>query len=117
MLELSLFLGCLIHCLMTFAWAWKPTGTEESMFLQQMKETLLRLQRVITSLPILFPLYICKTREWAIHSTHLFLTDRSVYSIPLVLLIGWRGDPESGDWPQHERQGNLPILLDALNPL
>ena len=43
------------------------------------------------------------------------LTDRSVYSIPLVLLIGWRGDPESGDWPQHERQGELsPILLDAL---
>ena len=43
------------------------------------------------------------------------LTDSSVYSIPLVLLIGWRGEPESGDWPQHQRQGELsPVLLDAL---
>jgi len=44
------------------------------------------------------------------------LTDAAVYSIPLVLLIGWRGEPGSGDWPQHQRQGELsPILLDALN--
>ena len=44
------------------------------------------------------------------------LTDKSVYSIPMVLIIGWRGEPGSGDWPQHERQGELsPILLDALN--
>lgn len=43
------------------------------------------------------------------------LTDKSVYSIPLVLLIGWRGEPETGDWPQHVRQGELsPILLDTL---
>jgi phosphonopyruvate decarboxylase len=44
------------------------------------------------------------------------LTDPAVYSIPLVLLIGWRGEPGSGDWPQHQRQGELsPVLLDALN--
>lgn len=44
------------------------------------------------------------------------LTDKSVYSIPLVLLIGWRGEPGNGDWPQHQRQGELsPVLLDALN--
>lgn len=44
------------------------------------------------------------------------LTDAAVYSIPLVLLIGWRGEPGSGDWPQHQRQGELsPVLLDALN--
>jgi len=44
------------------------------------------------------------------------LTDAAVYSIPLVLLIGWRGEAGSGDWPQHQRQGELsPILLDALN--
>lgn len=44
------------------------------------------------------------------------LTDKTVYSIPMVMLIGWRGEPGSGDWPQHERQGELsPVLLDALN--
>ena len=44
------------------------------------------------------------------------LTDKYVYSIPMVLLIGWRGEPGSGDWPQHKRQGELsPVLLDALN--
>jgi phosphonopyruvate decarboxylase len=44
------------------------------------------------------------------------LTDPAVYSIPLVLLIGWRGEPGSGDWPQHQRQGELsPVLLDALH--
>ncbi len=44
------------------------------------------------------------------------LTDAAVYSIPLVLLIGWRGETGSGDWPQHQRQGELsPVLLDALD--
>lgn len=43
------------------------------------------------------------------------LTDPSVYSIPMVLLIGWRGEPGSNDWPQHQRQGELsPLLLDTL---
>lgn len=44
------------------------------------------------------------------------LADPAVYSIPLVLLIGWRGEPGTSDWPQHQRQGELsPVLLDALN--
>lgn len=43
------------------------------------------------------------------------LVDRAVYGIPMVLLIGWRGEPGSADWPQHRRQGELtPILLDVL---
>ena len=43
------------------------------------------------------------------------LVDPKVYSIPLVLLIGWRGEPGQNDWPQHQRQGELsPIMLDAL---
>lgn len=43
------------------------------------------------------------------------LTDKCVYSIPLVMVIGWRGEPGSGDWPQHQRQGELsPIHLDSL---
>jgi phosphonopyruvate decarboxylase len=44
------------------------------------------------------------------------LTDKSVYSMPMVILIGWRGEPGSGDWPQHQRQGELsPVILDSLN--
>jgi phosphonopyruvate decarboxylase len=43
------------------------------------------------------------------------LVDPAVYSIPLVLLIGWRGEPGISDWPQHQRQGELtPVLLDGL---
>ena len=43
------------------------------------------------------------------------LTDPEVYAIPMVLLIGWRGDPGSSDWPQHKRQGELtPVFLNSL---
>jgi phosphonopyruvate decarboxylase len=43
------------------------------------------------------------------------LADPAVYSIPLVMLIGWRGEPGISDWPQHQRQGELtPVLLDDL---
>jgi phosphonopyruvate decarboxylase len=28
------------------------------------------------------------------------LTDNTVYAIPMVMLIGWRGDPGSSDWPR-----------------
>lgn len=43
------------------------------------------------------------------------LVDSCVYSIPLVLLIGWRGEPGTDDWPQHQRQGELtPVLLENL---
>lgn len=43
------------------------------------------------------------------------LADKCVYSIPLVMMIGWRGEPGSDDWPQHQRQGELtPTLLDTL---
>lgn len=40
------------------------------------------------------------------------LTHKEVYHIPMILLIGWRGDPEIFDWPQHKKQGEatLPTL-------
>ncbi|MDR3107038.1 MAG: phosphonopyruvate decarboxylase [Bifidobacteriaceae bacterium] len=45
----------------------------------------------------------------------LSLTNRSVYRIPLLMLIGWRGAPGQPDEPQHAAQGRLtPGLLDAL---
>lgn len=33
------------------------------------------------------------------------LATPSVYSIPMLLLIGWRGEPGKRDEPQHNVQG------------
>ena len=45
----------------------------------------------------------------------LSLTNKEVYSVPMVLLIGWRGDPAVNDHPHHKMQGELtPVLLDAM---
>ena len=35
------------------------------------------------------------------------LTDREVYNIPVLLLIGWRGRPGVHDEPQHIKQGKV----------
>ncbi|MCK4431623.1 MAG: phosphonopyruvate decarboxylase [Candidatus Aminicenantes bacterium] len=43
------------------------------------------------------------------------LVDEDVYSIPVLLLIGWRGEPGKKDEPQHIKQGKVTIdLLDTL---
>ena len=43
------------------------------------------------------------------------LTDREVYNIPVLLVIGWRGEPGMRDEPQHVKQGKVTIpLLDAM---
>lgn len=39
------------------------------------------------------------------------LTDKDVYNIPLLLLIGWRGKPGERDEPQHVKQGKITIPL------
>ena len=45
----------------------------------------------------------------------LSLLDPDVYSIPSVLLIGWRGEPGVKDEPQHVKQGEKTLeLLDVL---
>jgi phosphonopyruvate decarboxylase len=45
----------------------------------------------------------------------LSLADKKVYSIPLLLLIGWRGEPGVYDEPQHISQGEVLLaLLDAM---
>ncbi len=45
----------------------------------------------------------------------LSLTDPEVYSVPLVLVIGWRGMPGVHDEPQHVKQGKVTLaLLDAM---
>ncbi len=40
------------------------------------------------------------------------LTDKLVYNIPVLLIIGWRGEPGVKDEPQHRKQGlvTLPLL-------
>ncbi len=43
------------------------------------------------------------------------LTDRDVYHIPLLLIIGWRGRPGVHDEPQHVKQGKITTaLLDVM---
>ncbi|HLD72122.1 MAG TPA: phosphonopyruvate decarboxylase [Candidatus Nanoarchaeia archaeon] len=45
----------------------------------------------------------------------LSLADSEVYSIPLLMLIGWRGEPEKHDEPQHVKQGKVTLeLLEAM---
>lgn len=44
------------------------------------------------------------------------LTHNEVYSIPIVYLIGWRGEPGVHDEPQHIKQGAITTnLLDILD--
>lgn len=43
------------------------------------------------------------------------LTDKLVYNIPVLLLIGWRGEPDKKDEPQHKKQGLITTsLLDTI---
>ena len=46
----------------------------------------------------------------------LSLCDSDVYSIPLLVLVGWRGEPGVKDEPQHTKQGKVQLeLLKALD--
>jgi len=43
------------------------------------------------------------------------LADPEIYSIPLLIMIGWRGEPGIEDEPQHLKQGRvMTSLLDSL---
>ncbi|MCR5763696.1 MAG: phosphonopyruvate decarboxylase [Treponema sp.] len=45
----------------------------------------------------------------------LSLADPDVYSIPCILVVGWRGEPGVHDEPQHVKQGKVTCaLLDAM---
>ncbi|MDR0832567.1 MAG: phosphonopyruvate decarboxylase [Bacillales bacterium] len=41
----------------------------------------------------------------------LSLVDKKVYSIPMLLVIGWRGEPKVHDEPQHIKQGEVTLEL------
>ena len=43
------------------------------------------------------------------------LTDPAVYGVPMLIFIGWRGEPGTKDEPQHRKQGEVTLeLLDVL---
>lgn len=45
----------------------------------------------------------------------LSLVDQEVYSIPMLLVIGWRGEPGVHDEPQHKKQGRVMLrMLEAM---
>lgn len=41
------------------------------------------------------------------------LADKEIYSIPMLMMIGWRGEPGVKDEPQHIKQGR--VMVDTLN--
>ena len=44
------------------------------------------------------------------------LLNEEVYNIPMIFIIGWRGEPGEKDEPQHKFQGKITLsLLDILN--
>jgi phosphonopyruvate decarboxylase len=45
----------------------------------------------------------------------LSLADKEVYKIPMLLFIGWRGEPHKKDEPQHIKQGQVTLsMLDSM---
>jgi len=45
----------------------------------------------------------------------LSLADREVYSIPVLLMIAWRGEPDHKDEPQHKKQGRVMLsMIEAM---
>lgn len=45
----------------------------------------------------------------------LSIADEEVYGIPMLLVIGWRGEPRTKDEPQHKKQGKVTLaLLEAM---
>lgn len=43
------------------------------------------------------------------------LTDPAVYGVPVMYMVGWRGEPGIHDEPQHRKQGEITLdLLDVL---
>ena len=43
------------------------------------------------------------------------LCDPEVYSVPVVMMVGWRGEPGKKDEPQHKKMGRITIpLLETL---
>ncbi len=55
--------------------------------------------------------YMQNSGEGNIINPLLSLVDSEVYNIPALLIIGWRGEPDVHDEPQHIKQGKMTIPL------
>lgn len=59
--------------------------------------------------------YMQNSGEGNIVNPLLSLVDEEVYHIPMLLIIGWRGEPGVHDEPQHKKQGKVTLsLLDTM---
>ena len=59
--------------------------------------------------------YMQNSGEGNIVNPLLSLVDEDVYHIPMLLVIGWRGEPGVHDEPQHKKQGKVTLsLLEAM---
>ncbi|MBQ0162613.1 MAG: phosphonopyruvate decarboxylase [Treponema sp.] len=60
-------------------------------------------------------IYMQNSGEGNMINPLLSLADPDVYSVPMLILIGWRGEPGVHDEPQHVKQGKVTCdLLDAM---
>ena len=55
--------------------------------------------------------YMQNSGEGNIVNPLLSIADPDVYSIPMLLVIGWRGEPGVHDEPQHVKQGKVTCAL------
>lgn len=60
--------------------------------------------------------YMQNSGEGNVVNPLLSLVDEDVYSIPLLMIIGWRGEAGVYDEPQHKKQGKVTLgLLEAMD--
>lgn len=60
--------------------------------------------------------YMQNSGEGNVVNPLLSIADPDVYSVPILLLIGWRGEPGVHDEPQHVKQGKVTCgLLEAMD--
>lgn len=60
-------------------------------------------------------IYMQNSGEGNMINPLLSLADPDVYSVPILILIGWRGEPGVHDEPQHVKQGKVTCsLLEAM---
>lgn len=60
-------------------------------------------------------IYMQNSGEGNMVNPLLSLVDPDVYSVPMLIVIGWRGEPGVHDEPQHVKQGKVTCaLLDAM---
>ena len=60
-------------------------------------------------------IYMQNSGEGNMINPLLSIVDPDVYSVPMMIVIGWRGEPGVHDEPQHVKQGKVSCdLLDAM---